>query len=90
MPRAYLTLEEKARAELNKFNRRQDNELRAVLLTAKKTKKLTYKSLAEKADVGESTARKALDVSLDLGTIELDKLRKVCNALGVRLQLFAE
>ena len=90
MPRTYLTLEQKQKAEQMYFNNKQDNELRVALLQAKKTQKLTYKELAQKADVGESTARKALDVSVNLGTIELDKLRKVCGALGVRLRLCTE
>jgi hypothetical protein len=90
MPRSYLTLEERERAERTAFNIKQDNALRVELLKAKKNQRLTYIELAHKASVGVSTVRKILDVSLDLGTIELDKLRSVCGALGVKLKLCTE
>ena len=90
MAKSYLTLEERERAARNIFNNKQDNALRVELIKAKKLQRLTYKELADKASVGVSTVRKILDVSLDLGTIELDKLRSVCGALGIQLRLCAE
>ncbi len=90
MPRTYLTMAERQDAEREAFNRKQDNNLRIELLTAKKTQRLTYRELAEKASVGVSTVQRILDVSFDLGKVELDKLRSVCGALGVRLMMCTE
>lgn len=90
MPKTYLTLAERIKAETIRYNHSQDGSLRLELLKAKKNQKLTYKELAEKANVGVSTVRKILDVSIDLGTIELDKLRAVCGALDVRLKFCTE
>ena len=85
-----LTMAERRASEQRRFNRQQDNNVRIVLLQAKKTQKLTYNEIAQKANVGVSTVQKALDVSKSLDSIELDKLRKVGFALGVSLKLCAE
>ena len=85
-----LTMAERKASEQRRFNRQQDNNVRIVLLQAKKTQKLTYNEIAQKANVGVSTVQKALDVSKSLDSIELDKLRKVGFALGVNLKLCAE
>lgn len=90
MPKAYLTLAERERAERKSFNNKQDNALRVELLKAKKEQRLTYIELAKKASVGVSTVRRILDVSFDLGVVELDKLRSVCGALGVSLRFCTE
>lgn len=90
MPRTYLTIEERQRAERKSFNSKQDSALRVELLKAKKEQRLTYNELAKKASVGVSTVRRILDVSFDLGVVELDKLRNVCGALGVRLAFCTE
>ena len=90
MPRTYLSLEERQKAEHKRFNNKQDDALRVELLKAKKEQRLTYNELAQKASVGVSTVRRILDVSFDLGVVELDKLRNVCGALGVKLTFCTE
>lgn len=90
MPRVHLTLEERENAEQRSFNARQDNDLRLALLKAKKEKRMTYDTLAQKADIGRTTAFRILDLCESLDSVELESLRKVCGALGVRLRLCAE
>jgi len=90
MPRAHLTLEEREKAEQRSFNAKQDNDLRVVLLKAKKEKRMTYDSIAKKANIGKATAFRILDVCVSLDSVELENLRKVCSALGVRLKLCVE
>ena len=90
MPRTYRSFEERQKAEHKRFNNKQDSALRVELLKAKKEQRLTYNELAQKASISVSTARRILDVSFDLGVVELDKLRNVCGALGVRLTFCTE
>ncbi len=90
MPRVHLTLEEREKAEQRSFNAKQDNDLRLVLLKAKKEKRMTYDKLAQKADIGRTTAFRILDICESLDSVELENLRKVCSALGIRLKLCAE
>lgn len=90
MPKSYLTITERQNAENKRFNSKQDDSLRVELKKAKKQQKLTFIKLAEKANIGLSTVQKILNLDTDLGTVELDKIRAVCSALGLRMKFQIE
>lgn len=90
MPKIYLTMDERKRAEATRYNHSQDGSLRLELLKAKKSQRATYITLAEKSKVSVSTVQKIFDVNQDLGTIELNNLRSVCCSLGVKLKFCTE
>ena len=90
MPKTYLTLAERQKAENEKFNDLQDDALRTALLKSKKSQHTNNEALAQKGKLSVSTVQKIFDVNKDLGTVEIDKLRSVCFALGVKLRFVIE
>lgn len=90
MPKSYLTLAERQKAEAKKFNNTQDNFLQLELLKAKKNQHLTYNDLYEKTKISTSTLQKIFNLNRDLNTVKLETLRKICFALGVKLKFCTE
>ena len=85
MPRVNLTLTQQREAEAKKLYRKQDGILLYEMNLAKG--KATYEEIARKAGVGKSTVQKAFNRPNDM---RIDLLRKICLALGVRLEIYAE
>lgn len=82
MPKAYLTLEEKRRAEMEKEFRKQERQLRAVIQEKWQKNKFKDLEFKEKAQVGINTVTKFKKHPF---TLECENLIKCCVAAGIVL-----
>ncbi len=86
MPKTYLTLEERQKAEIKKREERQNRELRA-LLHDKVYRKLTYDVIKLKTGLGFNTIGKVVNHPENATVAQL---RAVCAAAGIELTISAE
>lgn len=87
MPKVYMTIEERKRADDEIRNRKTDKLLIMDLREAKKGLGFDYDEVARRAGVGRQTVCKAFN---EPGKMRIDLLRKICFAVGVKLEISAE
>ena len=87
MPKVYLTIEERKKAEFENKAKRDDKLLTCDLREAKKANGLDYREIARRSGVSYATVCKAFNAPASL---QVDMLRRICFAAGVRLNVVAE
>lgn len=87
MPKVYMTIEERKRAEYETQARREYKLLMSDLREKKKENGLDYREIARLAGVSFVTVSKAFN---EPDKLRVDMLRRICFVVGVRLELTAE
>lgn len=82
MPKAYLTLEEKRKAALEKEFRKQERQLRAVIQEKWRENGFKDREFKDRAQVSINTVTKFKKAPF---TLECDKLIDCCVAAGIVL-----
>lgn len=87
MPKSYLALEERKRAEAEKKNKLENAYVGSEIKKAMKRNKVKYEDVIRKADTSTATISKAIQ---NPNLLAVDRLREICFAAGLRLVLDVE
>ncbi len=87
MPKVYLTAEERKQADYEAKTRQEYKLLMSDLRESKKENGLDYREIARRAGVSCVTVCKAFN---EPGGLQVDMLRRICFAAGLKLNVVAE
>ena len=90
MPKVYRTLKEQRQALRDRAYKSNVSALRQELKKIQKEQHITQSVLAEQSNLGVCTVSNVFNQSCDFSRLQIESLKAVCDALGVRLVLSIE